>query len=136
MSPMVKLSTPTVRLSVAGGVAGLAYYWLLNLVSVRYQENLPDPRLWLVVGAIVVAVGTFGATRYPLPALAAGMLMTALVVVGWLTESETPMVAAGRVATDIPSEAVRHGAFAPLVVAGAVALVGAALGSRRSRHSE
>lgn len=80
----------------------------------------------------------FGAARYPLVGLIAGLVMTTLVVLGWMLAK--PLDGLSRTATDIPSEALRHGAYMPLVLGGAMVLIGmgAALVLRPSApgHSE
>ncbi len=111
---------------VAGCLTGLVLFWLLNWVSVQVQQDLLNPRTRLLLGGLVILAAGLLTTRYPVTGLITGLVMAALVGLGWMIGQ--PLDAMGRTATDLPGEVIKHGAYMPLVVGGAMALIGVGAG--------
>lgn len=127
----------SVTQALVGGIAGLVLFGVLNWVSVvtlQIGGDTSGPSSGLLVGGLVMLVATFGATRYPVLALGAGLVMAGLVVWGWALAGPTD--AFSRTATGLPGEALRHGAYMPLVLAAAMALLGVGIGVLIRRRAQ
>lgn len=112
-----------VRAVVAVPLA-MVLFGTLNWLSVETKSASAqvNHRTLLAVAGFTFFSALYLAARFPVVALFVGVIMLGLVILGGAISGASD--AYSRTSTVLPGEVLRHGAYMPLVMSGAMALLG------------